>query len=361
MLGEGLDRQGGIVSVERLILESSIPNVQFKHIATLVNRSGLNKAVGYGLALVDLVQHLFVWKPDLIHIHVSEGGSVFRQTITTFIAKAFSCPVIMHTHGPAFHVFYKELPQLLQSRLRWVFGQCDRVIALSENWRNFYINELNLKPDRVIILSNPVKIPANVPERIDADQKVDFIFLGRIGQRKGAFDLIRSFSQIPEQDRAKATLTIAGDGEIEQAQHLITHLGLDDYITVRSWLDPDQRDVLLAKSDVFVLPSYNEGLPMALLEAMSWGLPVITTPVGGIPELVNSQENGLLVTAGDIHQLTAAMELLINHEELRVALGAAARDSVLQFDSRHYCDLLVQVYFSILTKGQDFNDETSSI
>jgi glycosyltransferase involved in cell wall biosynthesis len=357
MLGEGLDRQGGIVSLEKLILQSNIPNIEFVHIATLVNSSEINKALGYGYALIKLVQYLFFWKPDLIHIHVSEGGSAFRQAITILITKAFNYPIIMHTHGPEFRVFYKRLTQPVQLTLRWIFGQCDQVIALSESWKDFYVKELELKQEQVIVLPNPVKIPANIPDRNIRNQKILFTFLGRIGQRKGAFDIIHSFARIPNKIRAKAALTLAGDGAVEEAKKLINQLELEDCITVKSWLDVDQRNDLLAEGDVFILPSYNEGFPMALLEAMSWGLAIITTPVGGIPEVIRSKENGLLVIPGDIDQLAAAIELLIENKELRVTLGAAARKSVLPFDLKQYYDSLAYIYSSILAKASNCNDK----
>jgi glycosyltransferase involved in cell wall biosynthesis len=95
---------------------------------------------------------------------------------------------------------------------------------------------------------------------------------------------------------------------------------------------------------VFILPSYNEGLPMALLEAMSWGLPVITTPVGGIPELVISGTNGLLVNPGDIAGLSAALQSLVASEQLRLQLGNAARATVMPFEIGKYFSQLASVY-----------------
>jgi glycosyltransferase involved in cell wall biosynthesis len=113
------------------------------------------------------------------------------------------------------------------------------------------------------------------------------------------------------------------------------------------WIDSDKRNELLLKADLFILPSYNEALPMALLEAMAWGLPVIVTPVGGIPEVVTADENGLLVTPGDIQQLSSAMQSLITNEDLRLRLGDAARASAIEFDVTKYCVNLVNIYHSI--------------
>ncbi len=98
---------------------------------------------------------------------------------------------------------------------------------------------------------------------------------------------------------------------------------------------------------MFILPSYNEGLPLAILEAMGWSLPIISTPVGGIPELVISHKNGLLVTPGNIKQLSSAMELLIENENLRLFLGSNARKNVEPLDIKNCSIRLADIYNSL--------------
>lgn len=347
MLGESLERQGGIVSVEKLILEEATPEVVFKFIPTLPNGSGVKKIVVFLQAIVELFWRLLRGEADLVHIHVSERGSAFRQAITTLVVLLFRKPVLMHTHSSDFHSFYSKLPQGVQQWMSWVFGNCTRFIVLSESWKKYYVENLGVKPDRVVVLPNPVKIPAQVPQRLNSEN-VSFVFLGRIGQRKGAFDLINAFASLPDELKTRARLTIAGDGEGEKARDLVKNLNLTHYITILDWVNQEQRDAMLAKADAFVLPSYNEGLPMAVLEAMSWSLPVITTPVGGIPEVIKHTQNGLLVTPGDMQQLSEAMKSLIEDEKLRLYLGSNARVSVTPLDVKDYFGSLSNIYHSVL-------------
>jgi glycosyltransferase involved in cell wall biosynthesis len=348
MLGESLDRQGGIVSVEKLILQNHSSGVEFEHVSTLVQGSSINKIFGYSIAVVKVFRRLLGKETDLLHIHVSERGSAFRQAFTSLIAQKFGIPVILHTHGSEFHLFYDSLPTWLKTGLSQIFKRCDRVVVLSETWKTFYVNELGLAADRVIVLPNPVQVPLKIPHRASSNQqKVNLVFLGRIGQRKGAFDLIHAFAKIPIEVRKQAQLTLAGDGAVEEAQALIVTLGLVAHVAVKSWLSSEQRDALLEKSDIFILPSYNEGLPMALLEAMSWGLPPIVTPVGGIPEVVVSEKNGLLVQPGDVEQLAAAIQALITNVELRIALGMRARETVLPLDIKNYVNALNKTYYNV--------------
>jgi glycosyltransferase involved in cell wall biosynthesis len=349
MLGESLDRQGGIVSVEKLILQHHASDIQFEHVATLVQGSGVHKILGYGSAVVRVFWQLLLQKPDLLHVHVSERGSAFRQALTSLMATIFAKPVILHTHGSEFHLFYASLPPWVRTGLSRIFRQCDRVIVLSETWRSFYINELGLAGDRVIVLANPVKVPDQIPERSTLPRdKIRLICLGRIGQRKGAFDLINAFARMPSEIQDQAELILAGDGAVEEAKTLITELGLKKTIMVKNWLNSDQRDALLGQADIFILPSHNEGLPMALLEAMSWGLPPIVTPVGGIPEVVTSNQNGLLVQPGNLDQISAAMHSLITNTDLRLLLGLNARKTALLFDIENYMCSLHKIYWNVL-------------
>lgn len=350
MLGESLERQGGIVSVQKLILEEATEatsDIKFTHITTLPNGSAPQKVLVFVQAIGELFWNLLNKKADLIHVHVSERGSAFRHSITSVICWLFKKPLIIHAHSADFHLFYSELPQLLKQWLSWSFRKCTRFIVLSDSWKKFYIENLGLKPEQVIVLPNAVRIPAQIPQHVDSNQ-VFFLFLGRIGQRKGAFDLINAFASLPAQEKSKAKLTMAGDGDVEKARSLIQTLNLVDHITILDWVDKEKRDELLAKADVFVLPSYNEGLPMALLEAMSWGLAVITTKVGGIPEVVTQNQNGLLLNPGDIQQLSEAMQSLIADNNLRISLGNNARISVKHLDINNYLTSLKYIYASVV-------------
>lgn len=350
MIGEGLSKQGGIVSVQKLILEEMPSSIQYRHIATLVDGSKLKKSTAFLKAVLELGWTLLSQDIDLIHTHVSERGSAFRQAITTLVALLFRKPVVMHTHGSEFHLFYEKLPKALQIAMSFVYSRCAHFIVLSKYWEKFYVESLGLSIEKVTVLPNAVRVPEEIPQR-SCSGGVFLVFLGRIGQRKGAFDLVTAFANLPAECRSKAKLTMAGDGEGASLRALVESLDLTNSISVVDWISAKQRDSLLEQSDVFILPSYNEGLPMALLEAMSWGLSVITTPVGGIPELVQSEKNGLLVQPGNIEQITAATKSLIENKELRLTLGSAARESMLLFGVKPYCASLVDVYRSSLMKG----------
>lgn len=343
MLGESLDRSGGIVSVEKLILKHAPPDLAINLLVTLPNGSTTRKILVFIRALGSLCWRLLTQKTDIVYVHVAERGSAFRQAMTTAIAVLLGKPVILHSHSADFHTFYANTPHAIRVCLSWIFRKSTRFIVLSHSWKNFYIENLGLATEQIIVLPNPVKFPPQTLQPVHTG-KVSFLFLGKIGERKGAFDLISAFAAIPLAQRNNAELVIAGDGEGARARQLVEQLSLTQSVKILDWVDEQQRDELLTHANVFVLPSYNEGLPMAMLEAMSWGLPVITTPVGGIPELISTAENGLLIAPGKIEQLSAAMQSLIENEQLRTSLGKAGRESVRPFEVSKYCDCLADIF-----------------
>jgi glycosyltransferase involved in cell wall biosynthesis len=352
MLGPSLEEKGGMGSVGTLILNTAPANLQIQHISTwdgeLSRRSSLHRLKVFILALIALLWKLLRGEVDVVHIHLAERGSALRKSILVLIAIAFRKPIIMHAHGCEFHSFHATLSSGMKQVLNWVLQQSTYLIALSESWKDYYMTNCHLTAEQVVVLPNPVEIPENVPDRANSHPNINFVFLGRIGKRKGAYDLLEAFAKLAPEHREKATLTLAGIGEVEEASNLAERLNIKQYLNFPGWVDPAGRSELLFKADVFVLPSYNEGLPMALLEAMSWGLPVITTPVGGIPEVVTDNETGLLVNPGDVQQLAEAVQSLIEHESLRLDLGSAARRRVAPLDVKTYSRSLFNLYCSAL-------------
>ncbi len=347
MLGASLEQNGGIATVEKLMLNHAPNGVEFQHITTHDEGTVIHRIKVFIKAFTLLLWNLLSNKADIVHIHISDGGSLVRKAIITLIAFIFNKPVLMHAHGAEFHVTYSKLPKWAQLVLNKVFRCCDDFIVLSKTWEEYYINNLGLNAKKVLVLPNPTELPAQIPNRTNTSS-IKLGFFGRVGSRKGTFDLIRAFATMPEALKNRSELIVAGDGDIEEARRLVESFNLTNRVEFLGWIDSQTRDKLLAQIDVFVLPSYNEGLPMALLEAMGWGLPAIVTPVGGIPELIISTENGLLVTPGDIQQLSGAMQELIENNSLRVSLGNAARLTVTPFDIKVYSSQLHEIYNSVL-------------
>ncbi len=364
MVGTGFDVKGGITSVQRLIIDAHAPNISIQHVPTIVKGSAKQNIIAFLSAIQQLCWAILTKQADIIHIHFSERGSTLRKSILISIALLFRQSIILHAHGGSYREFYAAVPKFVQGILAFLFGKCSRIIVLSESWQDYYHDTLSIDKSKLIVLYNPVVVPAEIPNRLNRKQ-LKFIFLGLIGKRggaldlvksaisfprpdKGAFDLINAVAALPVEDRDRLELVLAGNGDLDAANQLIIDLKLTDKVTILTWLDFQQRDKLLAEADGFILPSYNEGLPMSMLESMAWGLPVIVTPVGGIPEVIVDKYNGLLVEPGNRQQLVAAMQSLIQDEDLRMSLGTTARHSVEGLDIHCYMKSLVEVYTSVM-------------
>jgi glycosyltransferase involved in cell wall biosynthesis len=346
MIGASLNQNGGIATLEKILIRHAPKEIEIQHITSHDEGSAFYRILVFGWAWLRFVTRCVFHRTDIVHIHLSDGGSVVRKLVFSQTAFLFRKPVLMHANGAEFHQTYERLPPWMQHATRRIFGKCQSFAAVTNLWKNYYIDTIGLSADRVVLLANPAVLPESLPVRENAEC-VKLAFCGRIGDRKGAFDLLQAFSMLPESLRRKAELVLAGDGEVERGKSLAKELGISERVQFLGWIDAGQVQILLREANVFVLPSYNEGLPLALMEAMGWGLPVITTPVSGIPDIVKSSTNGILVTPGDIGQLTSALELLLTNEPLRLAMGREARTTVEPLDIRVIYSRLLQIYRSM--------------
>jgi glycosyltransferase involved in cell wall biosynthesis len=346
-IGPAPQVRGGISSVERLILEALSRRTAIEQVATMDDRNHLRRAWLYLRAVRRLRVLLQAEQPLVFHVHFASRGSTLRKYIISRMVLRTPHRLVLHAHGAGFDEFFRTLPKILRKTLSSTFAAADAFVVLSTQWRSFYTDELGLPGERTWVLLNPTRPPGKVPDRTGRD-RVQFVFLGRIGDRKGAFDLLEAYRALPPAVRARTRMVFAGDGRVEELRRRARQVGPD--VTVHSWLTAEQRDELLADSDVLVLPSLQEGVPMAILEGMSYGLPVIATPVGGIPDVITDQKEGLLVDVGDRPALTAAMEQLAVDSDRRELLGSHAHAKAQSLDIAHYTDRLIQVYRSVMDR-----------
>jgi glycosyltransferase involved in cell wall biosynthesis len=344
--GPGLSVRGGISAVERLIVEhlpthGSASALTVRHVPTMEEGSLLRKAVVFTRAVLTLRALLTTSEPFIVHIHFASRGSTLRKILLARMVQRAGRPLILHAHGGGFESFYRRLPRVAREFTNDTLQRANSVVVLSNHWRAFYIEQCELTPAQVTVLPNPARVPGTVPER-RGRTRVQFLYLGRMSESKGTFDLVRAFAALDAATRARAQLVLAGDGDLEGIARLSRPLGAA--VLVLPWVRPATRDRLLAESDVFVLPSYREGMPMALLEAMASGLPAITTAVGGIPDVMEDGGQGIFVQPGDVNGLSAALEAMIRDEPRRLELGRHARERAARFDVAGYMSRLQGLY-----------------
>jgi glycosyltransferase involved in cell wall biosynthesis len=339
--GPSLSVRGGISSVEQLICDYLPAYVSMRHIPTMEEGSAITKASVFARAVQVMRRALETLDPTIIHIHIASRGSTLRKVILAEMVARAGRPLVLHAHGSEFDLFYRKLPAAVRRNVNRTLQRANVFITLSTQWRDFYVEECEISPSQIVVLPNPVRVPADVPDR-GSRETVQFLHLGRLGERKGAYDLVNAFAGLPEGLRNRARLVMAGDGDVEGVRKMAEPLG--SQVEVHSWINSHERDLLLERSDVFALPSRAEGVPMALLEAMAHGLPGITSPVGGIPDVFRHGVDGALVTPGDVPQIRAAMAKFISEDATRLAAGRAARERARAFDVHVYARRLFDIY-----------------
>lgn len=325
VIGPGKDARGGISAVISLHAESRFwAKYDCRLLETWDDRSIAAK-LWAGLSAALKAPFAFRGR-DLVHIHISEQTSFFRKSFFFVLAKLAGKATILHVHAASsdrlFHRGYAGV-------VRVVLTSADRVIALSPAWAREFRREC---PKACVeVIPNPVAVPDAVSEEMKA-KTPSVLFAGKLEARKGFSELLRAMAIVVKRI-PNATLLFAGHGEIAAARSLAKDLGIESSVVFAGWLRGEEKKIAFEKAHVFCLPSYDEGLPMAVLEAMAYGLPVVSTPVGGIPDLIEPGINGVLVRPGDVPDLAAALIELLSTAGLRRRLGQCARATVEKYYS----------------------------
>lgn len=276
-------------------------------------------------AIIEFIYCVVFLNVKMVHVHSAMRGSFWRKNIFSSIARLFYIPVLLHLHGSEMEKFYNEQSITVKKIIAKIFSKANVVIVLSESWKEFI---LKISPKtNVEIIHNYVVLPEKGVLNYQKPDKVRILFLGLIGHRKGVFDLINAMHIVIKQfDNFE--LFIGGNGDIESAQTLVKKLNLERHVQFLGWVNGSTKIEQLQSCDIYTLPSHNEGLPMSILEAMSYAKPIISTYVGGIPELVREKKDGLLFEAGNINKLAEAIVELCEAENKRLEYGANGRNRV---------------------------------
>jgi glycosyltransferase involved in cell wall biosynthesis len=251
---------------------------------------------------------------------MASRGSYLRKSLIVRLVKVLGGKSIIHLHGGGFREFYGDNSARKQAHIRKTFEIADAVIVLSSQWVSWAKSTFE-KSDHIRLIYNAVP-----PLELNRDHinVGEIAFLGRVNDHKGVSDLIKAFAVV-KASCPIATLKIAGDGNVEQYQAEVELLGLSESVSFLGWVAGSDKDALLSQADIYCLPSYKEGFPMGVLEAMSAGVPVVASRAGGIPDAIENGKEGVLFDAGDIDALSHALISVINDRELNQSCLMAAR------------------------------------
>jgi glycosyltransferase involved in cell wall biosynthesis len=341
-----IDPRGGMAEVIRTYSGYFSP---FKFIATYNAKfSKYLNVFFFAFSLVPLTLKLTTDRQiKVLHIHGAERGSFFRKFIVFLLAKyVFGKRIIYHSHGAEFHEFYNGSADPIKMLVRFFISNMEVVICLSEQWKHFYEGHFAAK--NIVILENIIDRAENTLQKIKTDS-IRILFLGEIGQRKGIFDLLEVISKHKEYFTGKIQLTIGGNGDTDRLETFINLHELRSLVRFEGWVSGAKKRELLSTSDLYILPSYNEGLPISILEAMSYKLAIISTHVGGISEVLHDGVNGYVVVPGDHQSLFDGLNRFITNPSEIYEMGSKSFELVTPFYAESVIPKLESIYLRTLS------------
>lgn len=333
--------KGGIAQV--LYSYKNFVYKDFKHVKSGGGSHIISKLYFFckGLLLF-IIKLLFDGSIKVVHIHTASNSDFKRNSFYAIIAKLFKKKVVLHIHGGGFKDYYNRNKTFVKS----ILYEVDAIVALSEYWRRFFAEDLQCK--NVFVVHNIIPAPNYQPKK--EKNIFNLLYLGHIYEKKGIFDLVNVIKEHRDEYLDKLVLHIGGGlYEVDRLLGILEKDNLDNVIKFEGWVSGEVKQKLLNTSDAYILPSYAEGVPISILEAMSYHLPIISTRVGGVPSIVGD-ENGILVEPGNKLQLKNAIDYLIHSESQRVKMGEASYKISLDYQPQNVIKELTLLYSKIGVK-----------
>ena len=329
--------RGGIAEVLKLYEHSKMwKRYSCRWIGTHRDGGSLRKLWYLFKGLIQYVVILLCY--DIVHIHFSLVSSARRKYPFFRLAQLFGKKTVIHLHCGS------QIDDIWNDTYQTMFKQCDCGILLSESLKS-KVEEHIGKSDKLKVVYNPCPI---VPETVGYEKRNQILFSGTLYDGKGYKDLIRAFAKVAI-NHPDWKVVFAGNGEVEQARSLASELGISEQVDLLGWVSGEEKQKAFCEASALCLPSYAEGFPMAVLDAWAYGLPVVTTPVGGIPDVAVDGENMLLFEPGDIDALAMRLERIMNddwlrqklsEESLKMAHGPFSLETVTDQIGSIYADLV---------------------
>lgn len=314
----------------------------FQVFKNIVNYKKGNYIYKFILTLCSFVQTFFVLLIDrdikIVHIHTASDNGFKRNILFVNLASLLGKKVVLHIHSGRFNDYYERNKQQVEK----VFSKCDVVIALTRNIKEFY-EKMGCK--NVFVINNIIESPTVEDDNLD-DHYIHYLYLGVITRTKGIYDLLDVIIEHKDDLYGKFILHVGGNKETEQLQSIIKDNNLEEIVKFEGWVSGMKKTDLFNKCDVFILPSYTEGLPISILEAQSYGLFTVATNVGGIPEIVN-EYNGILFTPQDKEALFKIIMQLDSDRSFRKNRSKIRENSKV-YEPEYVCDQLEALYSDLL-------------
>lgn len=348
MVGPDRSVHGGISAMVNSYYEAGLGNeVDLKYIGTMREGSKVKKllvAIGAYLEFASVVSRY-----DVVHVNAASDRSFMRKSYFIRCAKRHGKKIVLHQHGGDFKNYYEnQISDKRRSYFRKTLDMADVMLVLTSSWKEYFGNLT--RPEKITVFPNGVKTAGYEADNIDVTfDKKDLnklLFLGRICADKGIDELIRAVSELHDTN-PRIRLYLGGIYEEERYKRIIEESPFAEYL---GWISGSEKDRYLDECGIYVLPSYYEGLPVSVLEAMLHGCVVVSTKVGGIPEIIDDGKEGYLVEPKDADALKEAIKKAMEERAVGKELAKNAKKRVLeQFSVEKSVVSLVRIYKNLVT------------
>lgn len=331
MVGPDSSVKGGIHTVaDQYLTWPYWGQIELIYIPTYIEKTNFHKIAFFLVGFLRIFLLCMTKRVEVVHLHVSERKSFYRKGLILLFCGKMKIRTVLHHHGAEFMEFYEAADPRTQRWIKKVMESADVNLVLSQYHK---VQMEKRFPHAVFrVLYNTVKVCEKNPYHSEVK---GILFVGRLGKRKGVYDLLQAVKECDRILAPAVKLYLCGDGEIRGVKDAVKKLRLQHRIAHIGWCSTKELEQIYAKTMLFVLPSYHEGLPMALLEAMSHGIPCIGSKVDAIPETIEDGRSGLLVQAGDIAGIREAILRLVQDEQLRIQMGQRSYEVIREkFDIR---------------------------
>jgi len=358
IIGQVPPPYNGMSVVTRTILDSSLKERFVLIHLDISDRRPISNVEKFDLINVFLaflhgwrfLRLLILKKPDIVYSPISQNNlGCLRDFLFLFPARIFKRRTVLHLHGGYFREFYEKSGCLMRLLIRFGTSKSEQVIVLGECLKHIFKDFI--PEDKISVVPNGLEdfaAQTDVFREKNQNSKCTILFLSNLIKAKGLFDVIKAAPRVLDKYR-NASFIFAGDWfrqeDKERIFSFIKEHNLSQNVTFTGPVAGKEKERYYLRSDIFILPSYNEGQPFVILEAMAAGLPVITTDTGAIKETVIDGENGFIVEKGNPQQIAEKIILLIEKKNTRREMGSKNRERFLKYYTKdRFSDNLGKVF-----------------
>ena len=278
----------------------------------VTKNSKLNNLLFFATQRLDLKKHLSINKYDVVHIHTSREFVFLKDIfLLKLVNQTYGIPVVLTIHVGDVDTVYNRISFFKRRSIKYLNRYCQKVVFLSENMKNDFIKEGLLEEKTIVLYNfhtfNNLKFPKN------SGNNLNLLFVGAIHREKGIVELLQALSQCSLDYHLNVCGQLTDASIADEVDQLKESLG--EKVTFWGYVKGDDKKSIFEFADILILPSYHEGLPLVIMEALGAGCSIISTKVGAIPEVLGN-ENCLWVEVGSVNDITKALQLISDRTRL---------------------------------------------